>query len=143
MLDGMTDVQRNEAIVSNELKEIESLYLESLELTTKDGYDGNAAIVHQQLGLLYFMRGEFDRSLLFYQNSYSIVNNQPNMRLTDLNSLSTCQMFFALIALEKGNYSLARAEILKAIDIDKSLNNPWFLQMDKRILARCKDGHDS
>jgi tetratricopeptide (TPR) repeat protein len=136
----ITPEQRKHAANSEELKEAENLYRKSLEITCAEGATKNVAIVHQQLGLLHYMRGELDHSRESYSESLSLIQNQPRMDAGDCDAVSTCQIFLGLIALENGDRSLAREHILKAMEIDEALNNPWSIQMDQRLLTRC-DNH--
>jgi tetratricopeptide (TPR) repeat protein len=136
-IEKITADQRRSAAASEELREVESLYIHSLQLTLADGDKKNVAIVHQQLGLLYYMWGDLERSVQAYSDSLSILEDQPQQKLESLTAISTCHYFLALISLEKEQRSTGREHILKALEIDELLNNQSSIQMDKRILTRC------
>lgn len=136
--ESITPEQRRQAVASPELSKVENLYREALEITESAHSTKNVAIVHNQLGLLHFMRGDLDSSLASFTESLSLIENQPQLDTADLDIVSTCQTFLALIALENGDRSKARQHILKAKEIDETLNNPVSLQIDQRVLARCE-----
>jgi tetratricopeptide (TPR) repeat protein len=138
-IENLTPEQQSHAKQSIELNEAEILYNESLELTIADNSTNNISILYQQLGLLYYMRGELDQSYKFYSESLSILQNQPNIGFLQLNAISTCMLYLSLIALNNGDYLLAKTQILKTIEIDKKLNNQLSIEMYNRILKRCEE----
>jgi tetratricopeptide (TPR) repeat protein len=137
-IENITNEQQLNAIESLELKEVENLYIQSLKLTLADNSTNNLATLYQQIGLLHFLKGELEQSQRFYKESLSILHNLLHYDTKELDEVSTCNLYLSLIALNKGDVVLAKEHILKSIEIDKSLNNIMFLNMDNRILSKCE-----
>jgi hypothetical protein len=109
--DAVTEDQRRHAAVAPELKLAEQLYTEALNAIATQGNEVNRAVGHQQLGLLYWIRGNSGDSLNHYKSSYETLSKAPFNDDHSLSIQSVNHFFLSLIALEAGNFGEAERQL--------------------------------
>ncbi len=129
--------QRNEARHAPQMVEVESLYLQAIEMSDKAGAIVDVASGHFQLGRLFHLQGRFEEASESFQTALSIYDSLPVLGNDERQGAGDCHYFLGYLALHRGDVERARSEFKISLEVDLALGNLRGQAAGSQALALC------